>query len=105
MSSNARTAASFLVRIACNSCRDRHCRSARAWRAPVGRRSAAGAVHVVPASIAAIADKSVVYDIVFKAAAETIRLIAAAPKYLGAETGMIAIRRDQPVEGRDRAVG
>jgi hypothetical protein len=33
----------------------------------------------------------VVYDILFKAAAETIRTIGADPKHLGAETGMIAI--------------
>jgi len=47
----------------------------------------------VPAPVAAIAlqNKAVVYDILFKAAAETIRVIAADPKHLGAETGMIAI--------------
>src|SRR5208337_2993296 len=47
----------------------------------------------VPAPIAALAlqNKALVYDILFKAAAETIRVIAADPKHLGAETGMIAI--------------
>jgi hypothetical protein len=50
-------------------------------------------VFTVPAPIAAIAlqNKAVVYDILLKAAAETIRLIAANPKHLGGETGMIAI--------------
>ncbi len=36
-------------------------------------------------------NKALVYDILFKAAAETIRVIAADPKHLGAESGMIAI--------------
>src|SRR5271154_7445418 len=36
-------------------------------------------------------NKALVYDILFKAAAQTIRVIAADPKHLGAETGMIAI--------------
>jgi hypothetical protein len=50
-------------------------------------------VFTVPAPIAAIAlhNKAIVYDILFKAAAQTIRDIAADPKHLGAETGMIAI--------------
>ena len=50
-------------------------------------------VFTVPAPIAAIAlqNKALVYDILFKAAAETIRVIGADPKHLGAETGMIAI--------------
>ena len=47
----------------------------------------------MPAPIAAIAlqNKTLVYDILFKAAAQTIRVIAADPKHLGTETGMIAI--------------
>ncbi len=90
------------LRVAYNSCRNRHCPKcqglARAqWL--VDRRSEllpAPYFHVVftvPAQIAAVAlqNKAVVYDILFKAAAETIRLIAADPKHLGAETGMIAI--------------
>ena len=39
----------------------------------------------------ALQNKAVVYDILFKAAAETVRTIAADPKHLGAETGMIAV--------------
>ena len=50
-------------------------------------------VFTLPAPIAAVAlqNKAVVYDILFKAAAETVRTIAADPKHLGAETGMIAV--------------
>ena len=50
-------------------------------------------VFTVPAPIAALAlqNKALVYDILFKAAAETIRVIAADPKHLGSESGMIAI--------------
>jgi Putative transposase/Transposase zinc-binding domain len=90
------------VRIAYNSCRNRHCPKcqglARAqWLAdrhaellPVPYFHV---VFTIPAPIAAIAlqNKALVYDILFKAAAETIRVIAADPKHLGTETGMIAI--------------
>jgi hypothetical protein len=91
-----------LVRIAYNSCRDRHCPKcqglARAqWIAD--RRADLLPVpyfHVVftlPAPIAAVAlqNKAVVYDILLKTAAETIRLTSAEPRYLGAESGMIAV--------------
>ncbi len=90
------------TRIAYNSCRNRHCPKcqglARAqWL--VDRQAELLPVpyfHVVftmPAQIAAIAlqNKAVVYDILFKAAAETVRTIGADPKHLGAETGMIAV--------------
>src|SRR5271168_3615874 len=91
-----------MVRIAYNSCRDRHCPKcqglARAeWLAdrqadllPVPYFHV---VFTVPAAIAAIAlqNKAVAHDILLKTAAETIRIIAADPKHLGAETGMIAI--------------
>lgn len=90
------------VRIAYNSCRNRHCPKcqglARAqWLAD--RQAELLPVpyfHVVftmPAPIAVIAlqNKAVVYDILFKAAAQTIRVIAADPRHLGAETGMIAV--------------
>src|ERR1700686_2280918 len=87
------------IRIAYNSCRDRHCPKcqglARAeWLAnrqyellPVPY------FHVVftmPAPIAEIAfqNKVVVYGILFKAAPETLRIIAADPKHLGAEIGL-----------------
>jgi hypothetical protein len=90
------------VRIAYNSCRNRHCPKcqglARAqWL--VDRQAELLPVpyfHVVftmPAAIATIAlqNKAAVYDILFKAAAEAVRTIAADPKHLGAEIGMIAV--------------
>jgi hypothetical protein len=90
------------TRVAYNSCRNRHCPKcqglARAqWLAdrhaellPVPYFHL---VFTMPAPVAAIAlqNKAVVYDILFKAAAEAVRTIAADPKHLGAETGMIAI--------------
>jgi hypothetical protein len=90
------------VRIAYNSCRDRHCPKcqglARAeWLA--ARRADLlpvpyfHVVFTVPAPIAEIAfqNKVIVYGILFKAAAETLRIIAADPKHLGAEIGMVAV--------------
>ena len=90
------------TRVAYNSCRNRHCPKcqglARAqWLA--ARQTELLPVpyfHLVftmPAPIAAIAlqNKAVVYDILFKVAAETVRTIAADPKHLGAEVGMIAV--------------
>src|SRR5271168_851593 len=90
------------IRVAYNSCRDRHCPKCQGlarlqWLAD--RRMELlpvpyfHIVFTVPTPIAALAlqNKALVYDILFKAAAETIRVIAADPKHLGAETGMIAI--------------
>jgi len=88
--------------IAYNSCRNRHCpkcqgAAARSWLAereaevlPVGY------FHVVftlPAEIADIAyqNKSVIYDLLFKASAETMIMIAADPKHLGARIGITAV--------------
>ena len=50
-------------------------------------------VFTVPQEIAAIAhqNKAVVYDILFRATAETLRTIAADPKHLGAEIDFIAV--------------
>jgi hypothetical protein len=89
-------------RVAYNSCRNRHCPKCQGlarlqWLAD--RRMELlpvpyfHIVFTVPAPIAALAlqNKALVYDILFKAAAETIRVIAADSKHLGAETGMIAI--------------
>lgn len=89
-------------RIAYNSCRNRHCpkcqgAAARTWLAereadllPVGY------FHVVftlPAEIASIAlqNKALVYDLLFKAAAQTMQVIAADPKHLGARIGITAV--------------
>jgi hypothetical protein len=91
-----------LVRIAFNSCRNRHCPKcqglARAqWLAdrqadllPVPYFHV---VFTVPPPVAAIAlqNKAIVYDILLKAAAETIRTIAADPRHLGGEAGTIAV--------------
>jgi len=50
-------------------------------------------VFTLPAEIAAIAfqNKKVVYGILFRAAAETLRIIAADPRHLGAGIGLIAV--------------
>jgi hypothetical protein len=50
-------------------------------------------VFTMPGEIASIAyqNKAVVYEILFHATAETLRMIAADPKHLGAEVGFIAI--------------
>ena len=91
-----------LVRIAYNSCRNRHCPKcqglARAqWLAdrqaellPVPYFHV---VFTVPAEIAVVAfhNKAVVYDILFKATNETLRTIAADPKHLGAELGFVTV--------------
>jgi len=91
-----------IVRIAYNSCRDRHCPKcqglARAqWLAdrqadllPVPYFHV---VFTVPSPIAAIAlqNKAIVYDILLSTAAETIRIIGADLQHLGGETGIIAI--------------
>jgi hypothetical protein len=89
-------------RIAFNSCRNRHCPKCQAltraqWLAD--RKAELLPVeyfHVVftlPAQIAAIAyqNKAVVYDLLFRATAETLKTIAEDPKHLGAEIGFIAI--------------
>ena len=89
-------------RIAYNSCRNRHCpkcqgAAARTWLAtreadllPVGY------FHVVftlPAEIAEIAfhNKAVIYDLLFRAASETMLTIAADPRHLGAKIGITAV--------------
>ena len=89
-------------RIAYNSCRNRHCPKCQSlasahWRD--ARRADVLPVqyfHVVftlPEEIAAIAyqNKAVVYSLLFRATAETLRTIAADPKRLGAEIGFIAV--------------
>jgi hypothetical protein len=92
----AHTAVSF------NSCRNRHCpkcqgAAARKWLA---EREAelleVGYFHLVftlPAPVADIArqNKAVIYDLLFKAAAETTLTIAADAKHLGAKIGITAV--------------
>src|SRR5512144_3429199 len=95
-------AACGLVRCAYNSCRNRHCPkcqgAARAeWLA--ARQAELLPVpyfHVVftlPAPVAEIAfqNKETVYAILFHTAAETLRRIAADPRHLGAEIGLVAV--------------
>jgi hypothetical protein len=90
------------VQIAYNSCRNRHCpkcqgAAAKDWLA--ARRAELLPVpyfHVVftlPAQIADIAyqNKAVVYDILIKAAAQTLTTIAADPRHLGARIGLTAV--------------
>jgi hypothetical protein len=88
--------------IAYNSCRNRHCpkcqgAAARAWLAereaellPVAYYHV---VFTLPAPIADIAyqNKAVIYDLLFKASAETLIMIAADPKHLGARIGLTTV--------------
>jgi hypothetical protein len=90
------------VRITYNSCRNRHCpkcqgAAARDWLAD---RQAEllplpyfHVVFTLPAAIGDLAwhNKAVVYDLLFKAAAETLLTLAADPKHLGARIGLTAV--------------
>jgi hypothetical protein len=90
------------LRIAYNSCRNRHCPkcqgvAARQWLAareadllPVGYFHV---VFTVPAEVADIAfhNKAVVYDLLFQAASETMVTIAADPRHLGVRIGITAV--------------
>jgi hypothetical protein len=89
-------------RIAYNSCRDRNCpkcqglaraqwledRQAELLDVPYFH-----VVFTVPAPIEVIAfqNQTVVYDILFRAASETLRTIAADPEHLGAEIGFLGV--------------
>lgn len=88
--------------IAYNSCRNRHCpkcqgAAAKQWLAerqadllPVPYYHI---VFTLPAAIADIAyqNKAVVYDLLFKASAETMLTIAGDPKHLGARIGITSV--------------
>jgi putative transposase/transposase-like zinc-binding protein len=88
--------------IAYNSCRNRHCpkcqgAAARQW---LTEREAEllpvpyfHVVFTLPAAIADLAyqNKAVIYDLLFKASAETMLTIAADPKHLGARIGLTAV--------------
>ncbi|MFQ5546417.1 MAG: IS91 family transposase [Acidiferrobacterales bacterium] len=90
------------IQIAYNSCRNRHCPKcqgavAKQWLAdrqaellPVAYYHV---VFTLPAPIGDIAyqNKAVVYELLFKATAETLLTIAADPKHLGARTGITAV--------------
>ena len=88
--------------ISYNSCRNRHCpkcqgAAAKEWLAdreaellPVPYYHL---VFTLPAAIADIAyqNKAVIYDLLFKASAETLIAIAADPKHLGARVGVLSV--------------
>jgi hypothetical protein len=89
-------------RVSYNSCRDRNCPKcqglARAqWledrRAELLDVPYFHVVFTVPQEIEVIAfqNQTVVYDILFRAASETLRVIAADPKHLGAEIGFLGV--------------
>jgi hypothetical protein len=90
------------LRIADNSCRDRHCPKCQAVAAKewLADRQAEllpvpyfHVVFTLPGPIADIAyqNKAVVYDLLLKVAAETLMIIAADPKHLGARIGLTAV--------------
>ncbi len=90
------------MQIAYNSCRNRHCpkcqgSAARRWledrQADLLPVDYYHVVFTLPAPISDIAyqNKAVIYDLLFKAAAETLLTIAADPKRLGARLGITAV--------------
>jgi predicted Zn-ribbon and HTH transcriptional regulator len=98
----ARCADCSYTAIAYNSCRNRHCpkcqgAAAKEWLADrAAELLPVPYYHVVftlPAAIADIAyqNKAVVYDLLFKVAAETMLTIAADPKHLGARIGITSV--------------
>jgi hypothetical protein len=91
-----------LIRCAYNSCRNRHCPKCQglaraAWlEARQAELLPVAYFHVVftmPVAAAEIAfqNKRVVYDILFRAAADAMRGVAAEPRHLGAEVGAVAV--------------
>jgi len=90
------------VQIAYNSCRNRHCpkcqgSAARRWlenrQADLLPVDYYHVVFTLPAPISDIAyyNKAVIYDLLFKATAETLLTIAADPRRLGARLGITAV--------------
>ena len=89
-------------RIAYNSCRNRHCpkcqslAKARWLQARLDDLLPVEYFHVVftlPEQLASVAlqNKRVFYNLLFSAAAETLRTIAADPRHLGADIGFLAV--------------
>lgn len=85
-----------------NSCRDRHCPKCQAaargaWlearRKELLRVQYSHVVFTLPAAIADIAlqNKKPLYDLLFRASAETLQEIAADPEHLGAEIGFLSV--------------
>ncbi len=90
------------IEIAYNSCRNRHCPKcqgavAKQWLAEREAELLPLAyfhvVFTVPSAIGDIAyqNKALVYDLLFKAAADALLTIGADPKHLGARLGLIAV--------------
>jgi hypothetical protein len=90
------------VRIAYNSCRNRHCPKCQAlsrahWLAEQAKHLLpVDYYHVVftlPAELSdlARANPTVMYDLLFQAAAATVRVVAANPKHLGAVPGLLLV--------------
>jgi hypothetical protein len=90
------------TQISYNSCRNRHCpkcqgAAAKEWLAErAAELLPVPYYHVVftlPAQISDIAyqNKAVIYDLLFKASAETLITIAADPKHLGARVGVLSV--------------
>src|SRR5246127_5318352 len=88
--------------IAYNSCRDRHCPKCQSAAALEWMEARAAELlpvpyfHVVftlPSPIGDIAyqNKAVIYDLLFRASAETMLTIAADPKHLGASIGITSV--------------
>jgi hypothetical protein len=90
------------IRISYNSCRNRHCPKCQALARAAWLEARQAdllpvpyfhVVFTIPEPIAAIAlqNKRVVYNILFRTTAATLRTIAADPCHLGAEIGFIAV--------------
>ena len=90
------------VKIAYNSCRNRHCpkcqgSTAKRWltdrQAELLPVEYYHVVFTLPAQVAQIAyqNPALVYDLLFKVSAETLRIIAADSKHLGARIGFTAV--------------
>jgi hypothetical protein len=89
-------------RIAYNSCRNRHCPKCQATARAVWLEREASYLlpadyyHVVftlPPAMAevALANPKVVYQLLFRAAAQTVQAVAADPKHLGAQVGLLVV--------------
>jgi len=93
----APTKSSPIIAVAIGIARSARARAARAMAGPArGRAAAPLYYHVVftlPAAIGDIAfqNKAVIYDLLFKASAETMITIAADPKHLGARIGVTSV--------------
>lgn len=90
------------IRISYNSCRNRHCPKCQALARAAWLEARQAdllpvpyfhVVFTIPEPIAAVAlqNKRVVYNILFRATAATLRTIAAEPRHLGAEIGFVAV--------------